>query len=85
MICADTESGKALYRLIVQFMWIRDGGKCCICGEPVELDEATFQHSDLRSGGRRNDMPEYWKITGEFVKNGAAHGRCNGELGSVRA
>jgi hypothetical protein len=35
MICGDTSNGKRLYDVIKDFMWIRDGGKCCICGEFV--------------------------------------------------
>jgi hypothetical protein len=83
MICGDTPNGKRLYDLIKDFMWIRDEGKCCICGDQVHLEEATFEHTDLRSGGHRNDQPEYWK-NGELIKNGVAHAICNSERGSKR-
>jgi hypothetical protein len=83
MICEDTPKGKELYQLITRFMAIRDGWICCICGLLMEPDEITFEHTDKRGGGRRNDQPEYWK-DGVLIKNGAAHGKCNAELGSKR-
>jgi hypothetical protein len=84
MVCnEDTETGRELYRLLKHFMHIRDKGLCCICGEFVPLEEATFEHTDLRSGGHRNDQPEYWK-NGELIKNGVAHKFCNSEKGSKR-
>jgi hypothetical protein len=83
MIYRDTKIGYALKKITVHFMHIRDKGLCCICGEYVPLEEATFEHTDLRSGGHRNDQPEYWR-NGELIKNGVAHARCNLERGSKR-
>lgn len=78
-ICSETEEGQAEYRARVLRMLTRQGSLCCICGLFCSEEEATFEHGDLRGmgGGRRNDS--------EFAPgNGAAHGRCNTQKGSVR-
>ena len=84
MICADTPSGRVLYRKLIDFMLIRDNYMCCICGKEIcVMDQVTFEHTDLRSGGHRNDQPEYWK-NGKLIRNGVAHKLCNEIKGSER-
>jgi hypothetical protein len=80
MVCNyETQNGAALYQIIVKFMHIRDHGICCLCGEFVPLQDATFEHIETRGmdGALRNDAPEYWR-NGVLYKNGVAHAICNG-------
>lgn len=65
-------------------MWLRDNGECAICHNYVNFAEATFEHTDLRSGGRRDDRPQYTKPNGDVICNGIAHGLCNSQKGSKR-
>jgi hypothetical protein len=78
-------AGRREYECTILKMWARDRGICCICGKYVPDDEATFEHTDLRSGGRRNDRPQYEKPNGQVIRNGVAHGLCNSMKGSKRA
>lgn len=65
-------------------MYVRDCQHCCICHKYVRFEEATFEHTDLRSGGKRDDRPVYLKPNGDLVINGVAHGICNVQRGSKR-
>lgn len=76
-------AGKRQYQEWISYMWVRDG-ICCICKKPIEPEECTFEHTDLRSGGRRDDRPEYTKPNGQVIRNGVAHGLCNSQKGSRR-
>ena len=64
----------------------RQGWMCgCGCGRRMTMQTATFQHTDLRSGGRRNDtIKPYRNVKGQWVQNEAWLGDCNGQQGSVR-
>jgi len=56
-------------------MWDRDLGICCVCGEHVDKDEATFEHWHGRGmgGGKRDD-----RTTKDGKPyNGVAHEWCN--------
>lgn len=77
-------AGARQYIAYLDQMWLRDNGECCICHKYVNFVEATFEHTDLRSGGRRDDRPEYTKPNGEGIRNGVAHGLCNSQKGSKR-
>lgn len=76
------KAGKAIYEQRIAEMWYRQSGKCCICGNPLNLFRATFEHQDGRGmgGGHRDDRIE--KDGNPY--NGAAHWWCNGEKGSRR-
>lgn len=77
-------AGKRQYQDWIMEMWYRDAYACCICHLDLAFEEATFEHTDLRSGGRRDDRPEYTKPNGEVIRNGVAHGICNSQKGSKR-
>ncbi len=66
-------------------LWHKQSGICCICGKWLSTADISFEHTDLRSGGRRNDTIERYKnARGQWVQNGAAHIGCNGQKGSNR-
>jgi hypothetical protein len=77
-------AGKQQYWGWMFWMWERDNHNCCLCGKFVSWQEATFEHTDLRGGGRRDDRPEYTKANGDVIRNGVAHGFCNSQKGSRR-
>jgi hypothetical protein len=77
--------GKRMYQAFIFDMWNKQAFACCLCRKPLSFEEATFEHTDLRGGGRRNDLPEYTKPNGQVIRNGVAHGICNSQKGSKRA
>lgn len=78
-VCQDNAAGWREYRRRVKVMWLRQGGRCCDCGKPLSLGNATFEHQRRRGMGAawRDDRIEKdgqpW--------NGAAHWVCNVEKG----
>lgn len=76
----DTCYGRRDYKRRVKAMWERQHGWCAICGWWMKLEEATFEHEDLRGAGRHDDRIE---VDGK-PKNFAVHGLCNGQKGSKR-
>lgn len=63
----------------------RQDWKCGLCGKYMTMGNVTFEHTDLRSGGRRNDTIEpYENARRKIVQNCAAHRECNGAKGSKR-
>jgi hypothetical protein len=61
----------------------RQGFKCCLCSDPLNSYNATFEHRCPRgfAGARRDDRIE--DENGNPI-NGAAHWQCNAEKGSRR-
>jgi hypothetical protein len=85
MVCnLKTTRGRAEYEAIKAAMWVRDGQRCCICGDPIPLAEITFQHTHGRGagGGKRDDRPEWVDAEGKQHRNGVAHLKCNSQAGS---
>lgn len=73
-IVRDNLAGRKEYRKRIAQMWERDGHTCCLCGQPIELEQCTFEHKNGRGGGKRDD-----RIAG----NGVAHYFGNAAKGSV--
>ncbi len=69
-------AGRTRYAANRDSMWVRDDGICCICKRFVMRCEATFEHGNGRTAGKRDDRP--------IAANGVAHGDCNSEKGSKR-
>lgn len=79
-----TAEGKREYEHTIDLMYERQKGICSLGDHWMPRSEATFEHTDLRSGGRRNDLIEYDKPNGEHVVNTMACGFHNGQKGSIR-
>lgn len=79
-VCVDTAGGWREYKRRVKVMLQRQGGRCCLCGKPLALGNATFEHQRRRGMGAawRNDRIE--DSEGQPT-NGAAHWTCNAERG----
>ena len=75
-ICAKTPSGRREYNRRIVSMWTRDRMTCCLCGQPILLQDATFEHKQGRgmNGSKRDDRDEV---------NGVSHWAGNMEKGSV--
>jgi hypothetical protein len=69
-------AGKAEYKRLREFVWDRDRGICCLCGEFVPLESATYEHLNGRGmgGSKRDDRPE---------RCGVAHWGGNNAKGSM--
>lgn len=78
----DTCYGRRDYKRRVKAMWERQHGWCAICGDPLRLEEATYDHDNGRGlgGGHRDDRIE---VNG-VPQNTAVHLMCNVRKGSVR-
>lgn len=78
-VCVNSAAGWQEYKRRVQVMWQRQGRRCCLCGSPLSLANATFEHQRRRGMGAawRDDRIE--KDGADW--NGAAHWVCNGEKG----
>lgn len=78
-VCQDSLAGWREYKRRVKAMLERQGGRCCLCGKRLALDQATFEHQ------RRRGMGAAWRDDRIFKDgedwNGAAHWVCNGERG----
>jgi len=78
-VCQDCADGWREYKRRVKLMWERQGRRCCDCGRPLALLNATFEHQ------RRRGMGAAWRddrITKDGQDyNGAAHWVCNSERG----
>ena len=79
--CLDNAAGRRLYAERRHAMWERQKGLCGICHQWIPEGEETFEHSDGRTAGHRDD-----RIVNELGEeiNCAAHGWCNGLKGSKR-
>lgn len=81
-VCLRTAAGVREYRKRVELMHERQMGLCAICGRPLRLEQATFDHERPRGlgGGFRDD-----RLTVDGVPiNAAVHGLCNSIRGSRR-
>lgn len=73
-VCQDNAAGYREYKRRIEIMWRRQERKCGLCGEPLFLRDATFDHS------RRRGMSAAFRD--DRVENGcAAHWICNSEKG----
>ena len=82
-VCEKNDAGWAEYRQRVEHMWMRQHEFCGLCWQRMTLDQATFEHEDLRgAGGARRD-DRVVDDNGRMM-NLAAHRSCNGEKGSRR-
>jgi co-chaperonin GroES (HSP10) len=73
--------GEREYHIRTMEMLVRQGGLCCLCGQWLPREQATFEHELGRgmNGGKRDDrifLPD-----GSWL-NGAAHLLCNNQKGS---
>ena len=80
--CPKTLHGRWEYQNRIRLMWTRQKGRCCLCGEPIGLSQAVFEHQDGRGqgGGNRDDRIE----RNGKPYNGAACWTCNSAKGSKR-
>jgi hypothetical protein len=78
-VCVDSPAGWREYKRRVSVMLQRQNRKCCLCGRPLSLGNATFEHQ------RRRGMGAAWRDDRIFKDgqdwNGAAHWSCNVEKG----
>jgi hypothetical protein len=74
-----TRFGNEEYRRRVKLMWERQGRRCCDCGRPMALLNATFEHQRRRGMGAAWRDDRITKDNEDF--NGAAHWLCNGVRG----
>jgi hypothetical protein len=78
-VCLDSKAGWIEYRRRVSVMVQRQNRRCCLCGRPLSLANATFEHQ------RRRGMGAAWRddrITKDGQDwNGAAHWVCNSNRG----
>jgi len=78
-VCRDSKAGWLEYKRRVKLMWERQGRRCCLCGRPLALWNATFEHQ------RRRGIGAAWRddrITKDGQDwNGAAHWVCNAGRG----
>lgn len=51
--------------------WRQQGGHCSLCGNPLELEEATIDHTEPKSRGGN----DYWRNLS------VAHEACNEDKG----
>lgn len=75
-----TEAGKLAYKERTLAMARRQNFRCCLCGQRMTAEEATFDHQHRRGmGGSKTD--DRIEVDGKR-QNGAAHWKCNSEKGS---
>lgn len=78
-VCQENYEGRREYSRRVKDMALRQRGLCCLCGEKMHPNDATFEHQ------RRRGMGAAWRddrITKDNEDwNGAAHWVCNSEKG----
>ena len=82
-VCQDNQAGRVEYKRRVNVMLQRQNFKCCLCSDPINSYNATFEHRCPRgmAGARRDDRIE---DENGLPMNGAAHWQCNVEKGSKR-
>ena len=78
-VCQNSKAGWLEYNRRVKVMLERQGRRCGLCGKPLALGNATFEHQ------RRRGMGAAWRDD-RILKdgadwNGAAHWTCNVEKG----
>lgn len=78
-VCVNSKAGWIEYKLRLKVMLQRQNHRCCLCGRPLALANATFEHQ------RRRGMGSAWRddrITKDGEDwNGAAHWVCNSQRG----
>ena len=80
-----TAEGCAEYKYRTLLMWLRQDSWCCFheydfCPGRLALKDATFEHENGRTGGKRDDR--IWLPNERRPLNGAAHLECNSIAGS---
>src|SRR5215469_8292418 len=79
-VCQDSLLGRREYLRRLEIMLYRQNHRCCLCGERLRRDDATFDHQRRRGmGGAFRDDRIYDELG--RMKNGAAHWVCNLEKG----
>ena len=75
-ICHKTPAGRKEYNRRILKMWTRDRMTCCLCGQSILLQDATFEHKQSRgmNGSKRDDREEV---------NGVSHWFGNAAKGSI--
>jgi hypothetical protein len=78
-VCQNSKAGWLEYNRRIKVMVQRQGHRCCLCGRPLSLGNATFEHQ------RRRGMGAAWRddrIEKDGLPwNGAAHWVCNSVKG----
>jgi hypothetical protein len=74
--CRLTHAGRLEYARRKQAMFLRDGGLCCLCGQPCAYYDVTFEHKNGRGmgGAKRTDV---------ISENGIAHCLGQSAKGSI--
>lgn len=82
-VCQANYDGRQEYNSRLNIMLRRQNYRCCLCGDPMNTYNATFEHRCPRGhgGSRRDDR--IVDDNGQDM-NGAAHWKCNVEKGSKR-
>ena len=78
-VCQNSKDGWLEYKRRVKLMWERQNRRCCDCGRPMALLNATFEHQRRRGMGAAWRDDRITKDNEDF--NGAAHWICNGVRG----
>lgn len=79
-VCVNSKDGWLEYNRRVKLMLQRQGGRCSLCGRPLALLNATFEHQRRRGMGAAWRQDAIVDADGNWI-NGAAHWVCNGEKG----
>ena len=79
-VCVNSKAGWLEYKRRVKVMWERQDRRCCLCGRPLALGNATFEHQRRRGMGSAWRQDAILDSEGREI-NGAAHWVCNGEKG----
>jgi hypothetical protein len=81
-------AGRAEYERRKDVMYLRQKGRCSLCGNLMDRENATFEHEDGRGMGGAHQDDRILKPdsgAGELKPyNSVAHGWCNGNKGSQR-
>lgn len=62
-------NGRKIKRISLQELWNREGGICCLCGNPVSMIYATREHKTSRARGGKDGR--------NYSNLGIAHEFCN--------
>jgi hypothetical protein len=79
-VCTESKAGRIEYHRRVKVMLLRQNGRCGLCGKPLALMNATFEHARRRGMGAAFRDDRHEDANGNPV-NSAAHWTCNGARG----
>ena len=80
-ICLNNADGWAERKRRVGILWKRQNGFCSLCGEPMSLVDATFEHARPSGMGSGSKDDRIYDESGNPI-NSAAHLACNKKKGS---